>query len=444
LAQAILAQGGDTPRGTPRHTQSADASTMADVKRSCSTSLGSFEALVLTGPGEAEVRRQPQPPPCTRGEALIRVAAVGVCATDVELFEGTMGYYEAGLAKWPLIPGHKWAGEIIALGPGCPAHLSIGQKVVGEHATGCQSLLASEEPSAATSSKLGKLADSFSRSGCAACSARGGFLRCPGRAETGFFRRDGAFQTQMRFPASQLHVLPDSVPWELAALAEPLAVALKAVRVAGLDELGASASPEVGPRVVVVGDGTMGQLLVQVLRMRRSRIACVVGTSPSRLARAAELGAETVWNIKERGTAGLVASLEAAGELPAVVIEAAGHPSAVSLSLSLVSPGGRVLLLGISGNRFSEVRADDIVLKQLVVRGSLSSEPEDWSAAADVLSAGALQSVVTHTFRGLQSFREALQLVKAPPEGLLKVLLFLDRGEAAEEAAPPPKRARAL
>jgi len=176
---------------------------------------------------------------------------------------------------------------------------------------------------------------------------------------------------------------------------------------------------------------------------------CVVGATASRLARASKLGAERVWDITERGTDGLVALLEETGGPPSVVIEAAGTPSAVALSIKLVASGGRVVLLGLSGNRVSELRADDIVLRQLTVQGSLSSEPEDWEAAAEMLAGGAVQSIVTHRLRGLSEYGEAIRLVKSPPQGMLKLQLLLGEDgnlQAADDAAvdqsPHGKRAR--
>ncbi|CAK8992860.1 2-deoxy-scyllo-inosamine dehydrogenase (DOIA dehydrogenase) [Durusdinium trenchii] len=204
--------------------------------------------------------------PCGDGEALVAIKAVGVCATepllkrdvdvwsrnmvlncdlflfalylvpayemweqnvdygqskltaakDVELFDGTMGYYHSGLSRFPLVPGHEWAGEVLELGPRVPEHLRVGQRVVGEHCTGCEPI--EEEISAR----------------CRICCRPGGLLRCPRRKETGFFGREGAFQTVLRFPARQLHVLPPETPWDLAVLAEPLATACKAVRLADL------------------------------------------------------------------------------------------------------------------------------------------------------------------------------------------------------------------
>jgi len=389
-------------------------------------------ALVLLAPSKAEVQER-QVRKCGNGEVVIRIAAVGVCATDVELFDGTMGYYDAGLASWPHVPGHEWAGEIVALGPGVPPHLAIGQRVIGEHATGCEDLtsLGAEPAWNSARSTSGFMSKAFRNGRCQACAAQGGFLGCPRRAETGFFGRAGAFQTHMLFPAKQLHVLPSATPWDLAVLAEPLSTANKAIRLAGIDASSVGANQV---RVVVVGDGPVGLLIVQALRWHGARVACVVGATASRLQSAVCFGAESVWDIKERGESGLAEALEEDGELPRTVIEAAGLPAAVPLSLKCVAPGGRVVLLGLSGNQLSQVCADDIVLRQLTVRGSLSSEPEDWACTAKMISSGALQSIVTHKLQGLNAYEEAISKVKNPPAGMLKLALFPNNMDSDDQA----------
>eukprot|EP00930_Biecheleria_cincta_P103037 TRINITY_DN94943_c0_g1_i1.p1 TRINITY_DN94943_c0_g1~~TRINITY_DN94943_c0_g1_i1.p1 ORF type:complete len:239 (-),score=23.45 TRINITY_DN94943_c0_g1_i1:51-716(-) len=192
--------------------------------------------LVITGAKRAAVENRCAAASCGPGEAVVKIAAVGVCATDVELYDGTMGYFESGLAKLPLVPGHEWAGEILALGEDAPEHLSIGQRVIGEHATGCM------PQELGNSSGTFRLKAAFSHARCELCSA-GVFLRCPRRTETGFFGRDGAFQTEIIFPSHQLHVIPEHVPFELAVLSEPLATAHKAVRLAGLGRGSAGTAP---------------------------------------------------------------------------------------------------------------------------------------------------------------------------------------------------------
>eukprot|EP00438_Fugacium_kawagutii_P023764 Skav213325 [mRNA] locus=scaffold3340:104371:107538:+ [translate_table: standard] len=167
----------------------------------------------------------------------------------------------------------------------------------------------------------------------------------------------------MRFPAWQLHVLPPDTPWTLAVLAEPLATACKAVRLANLHHWPKNGT-EPAPWVVVVGDGAVGLLLLQVLRARQpSAHVCLVGAQPSRLKRAKELGAEMVCDIADLH--------DLRGLAPQLVLEAAG------------APPGRAPYATAEGAavRGPELCTDDVVLRQLTLRGSLSSEPEDWQLA---------------------------------------------------------------
>lgn len=194
------------------------------------------------------------------------------CATDIEIFEGTLGYFKSGLSTYPLTPGHEWVGRVEAVGAGVAPDL-IGRLCVGEVSVGCL------------------------QDGCAFCPAQ--YTRCPQRTETGVARRDGAFSRLMRFPAAALYPMAESVPVDVAVLAEPLVVAIHSCEAASV---AASSSP-----VVVLGDGPIGLLILQVhLPCSRSagclnpspRQVCLargcpvilLGATPFRLAKATALG----------------------------------------------------------------------------------------------------------------------------------------------------------
>jgi len=232
--------------------------------------------------------------------------------------------------------------------------------------------------------------------------------------ETGFFGRDGAFQNVMYFQTKQLHIVPDTVDWGIAALSEPLAVAHKAVRVGNVDSTDS---------VVIIGDGSIGQLLLQVLIHCGALPACVVGASSTRLAFAKKLGVKLTWNVTERDTCEIRKHLESLGIFPTVVIEAAGASDAVPLAVSLVEPGGRIVLLGFTGGKQVQLKTDDIVVRELSLCGSLSSDSQDWRAVKEMMTAGKVQSIVTHTFYGLEQYPEALKMVRNKEEGAIKVQL---------------------
>ena len=157
----------------------------------------------------------PEPP---AGEALVRVVRAGICNTDIEL---TRGYY-----PFTGIPGHEFVG-IVERGPAA----LVGGRVVGEINAVCGA--------------------------CTACTA-GQRTHCERRTVLGIVRRHGAFAQYLTLPVENLHLVPDSVATDAAVFTEPLAAALE------IQEQVA-----IGPRdrVLVVGDGKLGQVVAQTLAL---------------------------------------------------------------------------------------------------------------------------------------------------------------------------------
>ena len=111
--------------------------------------------ISVRGPGAAVVVRAPSPAPGP-GDILLAPLLVGICATDLELINGSLIYLRTGQTKLPITPGHEWVAEVVALGPGVTA-FALGDRVVGECSVGCGS--------------------------CPACTA-GAYHRCPDKQET--------------------------------------------------------------------------------------------------------------------------------------------------------------------------------------------------------------------------------------------------------------------
>ena len=141
----------------------------------------------------------PDPTP-GEGELLIAPSAVGICGTDVEIFEGSLAYFRMGIASYPIVPGHEWAGEVVDVGRGVTG-FSPGDRVVGEVAIGCGV--------------------------CVRCRAGRQHL-CARRTETGIVHMDGAMASRLVFPAAFAHRV--ELPARAAGLVEPTSVALHAVR----------------------------------------------------------------------------------------------------------------------------------------------------------------------------------------------------------------------
>src|ERR1700742_2511882 len=164
----------------------------------------SMNAVEFLGGERLEVVSRPDPTPGP-GELLIAPTAVGICGTDVEIFEGSLVYFREGWATFPIVPGHEWVGDVLEGGGGVRG-FAPGDQVTGETPLGCGV--------------------------CSRCVA-GAYHLCALRTETGILNRDGAMATRMVFPAAAAHAA-GGIPARAAALVEPASVALNGVRRAGV------------------------------------------------------------------------------------------------------------------------------------------------------------------------------------------------------------------
>src|SRR5919197_2366124 len=185
-----------------------------------------MRALLVSEPGTYAVQEVPDPVPGP-GEVLVEVAAAGICGSDLELLDGRR---PAAYVRYPVIPGHEWAGRVAGLGPGVTG-VREGDPGVAEGLRTCGI--------------------------CARCAEGRTNLCTAPYAETGFTHA-GALADHVLVPAGLVHPLPADRPVEAAALLEPAACVA-----CGLLEAGV---PPAGSRLAVVGDGPLGLLAVMLLR----------------------------------------------------------------------------------------------------------------------------------------------------------------------------------
>jgi 2-desacetyl-2-hydroxyethyl bacteriochlorophyllide A dehydrogenase len=317
-------------------------------------------------------------------ELLIAPRAVGICATDLEVCDGTMAYFRLGLARYPIVPGHEWVGEVLAAGDEVDG-FDPGDLVVGECSVGDGT--------------------------CELC-RRGQYHLCPNRTETGIMNRDGAMAEALVFPARSAFRVPDAVPVEAAALVEPAAVALNAVHAAGV---------ETGDRALVIGAGAIGLLALQAARAVGASRCVVADTSAARLERAEALGADAVVHVAD--------GVEAAGEpeLAAdaidTVVEATGHPGGIALALRAVRPAGRIGVVSLYGREEVPADLDLLVTKDITLRGAIGS-PHRWVETLELLAAGRVRAEPLITSRyALDEVPGALERLRARDPSELKVIV---------------------
>jgi threonine dehydrogenase-like Zn-dependent dehydrogenase len=291
-------------------------------------------AVHITGPDRFEIIEKPAPEPGA-GMTLAAPAYVGLCGTDLDLFEGTMPYLHQGFARYPLQPGHEWSGTLLQASDGLPA----GARVILDPMISC-----------------GR---------CERC-ASGQIVRCPDRFELGVRNGlDGAMATALAVPVSNLLAIPQGVALRDAALVEPMVTTLEGIR---------RMDPQPGEEILVVGAGTLG--LVGAMILGASGLRTHVLLRSKERAPTVEAAGGIPWLA---GTKAAVARFD-------VVIEAAGTPEGVQAALAYVAPGGRVALLGVPTSPV-EVDAAAIAVNDVTIKGVLNG-PGQYSVGLAAIASG--------------------------------------------------------
>ena len=264
----------------------------------------------------------PQPLP-KAGEALIRVLQAGICNTDLEIIRGYMEFQG--------VLGHEFVGivEEVLDKSGIPsAHSLVGQRVVGEINAACH------------------------RSDCFYCQQNMP-THCPNRTTLGIVNRDGAFADYLTLPVKNLHPVPDTVSDEEAVFVEPLAANFEI-----LEQVHVKPTE----RVIVLGDGKMGQLAAQVLALSGCDVI-MVGKHEEKLALVERRGIKT-YLLKD-----VVGMLPDGGRRVDMVVECTGSAAGLDLAMRLVRPRGTIILKSTVADK-SSLHLAPIVIDEIRVQGS--------------------------------------------------------------------------
>lgn len=339
-----------------------------------------MRAYRVERPGSAGLVDAPIPTPAA-DELLVRVEAVGICGSDLELIKGTR---DAAFTRYPVVPGHEWAGVVVDSGVH-HATLPPGTRVVveGHHYCGT----------------------------CPPCRA-GRTQLCASYDEYGF-TRDGGYREYVAARADLCHPLRHAET-DLGALSEPTACALHAVE-----------RSQIAPddRVAVIGAGPIGLLAV----------ACAAACHPARLV-AADVRDTTLAVARTLGATDTVcapapslatAVRDVLGGSPDVIIEAAGHPLAQAAATELLARGGRLTVLGIAGtDRTTPFNFDPLVFRDARVEAVFAYPSAVFGRAVTSIDQGVINPapLVTHRF-ALSAAADALALLEARREPAIKVLL---------------------
>ncbi|HEX4214455.1 MAG TPA: alcohol dehydrogenase catalytic domain-containing protein [Candidatus Dormibacteraeota bacterium] len=336
-----------------------------------------MRAVRVERPGEIGMIRMERPRPAT-GELLVQVGSVGICGSDLEILEGRR---PAPYVRYPIVPGHEWAGTVVETGPGVQG-IAAGEGIVAEGFRACGV--------------------------CDRCKEGLTNLCAADYAETGFTHQ-GAFAEYVAVPARLAHRLPVGADLGAAAVLEPAACVAQ-----GLLEAGTRP----GMRAAVVGSGTLGLLAVSLLRLSSPSELVLFGTRPARLQLGLSLGASDTVGIAE------VRRLASAQDRFDLVFEAATRPEGAVIALRLARRGGTVVLEGISGVERPAVIADTFALKHLRVQGVFGASGRAWRWIVELFASGAFDPapLITHRF-ALDDYEGAFGALRDRSSGALKVQL---------------------
>ena len=326
---------------------------------------------------------QPQPGP---GEVLIRVAACGICGSDVHGYDGG-----SGRRIPPIVMGHEAAGLITAVGSGVTS-FKAGDRVTFDSTVYCGE--------------------------CIFC-RRGEVNLCDHRevigVSCGDYRRHGAFAEYIAIPERILYHLPDSMSFPEAAMLEAVSVALHAVHVTGDVQ---------GQTALVIGAGMIGLLTLQAARALGAARVFIADIDATRLDLARSLGADEAFHASGDDLTREIMH-RTGGHGAEVVLEAVGRTETIATSIDCVRKGGTVTLIG-NITPTVEIHLQKVVSRQIRLQGSAASAGE-YPEAIRLVAGGKIQvkpliSAVAPLEDGPQWFKR----LYAHEPNLMKVVLTAD------------------
>ena len=294
-----------------------------------------MKALLLREYRQLEIAEVPAPA-AGAGEVLVRVAACGICGSDVHGYDGS-----SGRRIPPVVMGHEAAGVVEAAGEGV-SRFAVGDRVTFDSTVFCGT--------------------------CTFC-LRGEVNLCEQRqvmgVSCGEYRRAGAFAEYIAVPERIVYRLPDSLGFAEAAMLEAVSVALHAVRVAEMQG---------GETALVIGAGMIGLLTMQAARAQGCSQVLIADIDATRLKMAAEAGADRTIEASGAALVDEVMRLTG-GRAVDVVLEAVGREETVNAAIDCVRKGGTVVLVGNIAPTVS-LPLQKVVTRQIRLQGSCASAGE--------------------------------------------------------------------
>jgi len=338
-----------------------------------------MKAVRYLKPNSIELTDVPMPE-LQEGEALIKVLYSGICGSDIHVLQG-----HHPTARYPVTPGHEFVGELVAVRDPSRSDLHPGDFVAGQPYYACGS--------------------------CEAC-LTGRENVCSSLKILGI-HQDGSFAEYVKVMSRKVYCLPARLDPQLAALIEPLAVAVHDVRKSGL---------KVGETCLVIGGGPIGLLIGMVARLNGAGRIVVSEVSPFRIAFAERMGFETInpgvddfgQKIKEMTN----------GNGFDVVFEVSGSKAGTAAMTQAVKIAGTVVIVGMAGESYP-VNTTQAFIKELTIIGVRIHSQVNFAAAIDILTSGRLDDDLRSLISAVYPLSEATKAFEAALNGrdVFKILV---------------------
>lgn len=325
-----------------------------------------MRAVIIDAPASSRVGNMPDPTPRS-DELLIRVEACGICGTDLHIIDG-----ESPLAKYPIVPGHEFAGEVVAVGSDVlqkGTNITVGSRVAIDPNLYCGYC-------------------DFCRTGhenlCIYYSALGVTV-------------NGAIAQYVSVPFTAAYTLPDTIAWREAALIEPVSCAVHGMH---------SLQSRSGDTFLIVGAGTMGLLLLQLARSGGASRVVMVDVNAQRLALAEQLGTNRTYSTIQQALADEPSGFNC-------VIDATGVAAVIENAFTAVKRGGKFMVFGVASHEARiSLSPFRIYNDEITIIGSMAVL-FSFQAALDLISGGIINTKMMLTEAlPLQDFPSALDMVR--------------------------------
>jgi len=345
-----------------------------------------MKAMMLTGIRQMEMKEVSTPSILNDRDVRIKMKTLGVCGSDIHYY--VSGKIGSQVVQYPFTVGHEGAGMVESVGKGV-TRVKPGDRIAIEPAMPCWEC---DQCLAGRPHTCRNLR----------------FLGCPGQAE-------GSLSEYIVMPETSCFKIPDQMSYDEAAISEPLAIGLYAVK--------QSISMK-GAKVGILGFGPIGMsVLLPALAMGAKEVY-VTDKIDERLQIARENGALLTANPEQEDVVGKIAGK--VPELLDVVFECCGQQDAIDNAVDLLKPGGKLMVIGIPEFDRWTLPVDKTRRKELCIQ-NVRRQNEAVQPALDMIASGELnvEAMATHRYRFEES-KEAFDLVAAYGDGVMKAMIDFD------------------